>query len=340
MIISSPATMTPSAPWEHTLDPIITGPGAKPYRRYLMLFLSLTVVAYIAAFHLVRSEGYNHWRESQWGPMLEFTYAPGPRSADVVIFGDSSAFIGIDPRLIQRELPVSALLLPNTIGSLPITQDLPLQRYLQTHRPPRLLIFYFSPWNLDYNHAGKVRFFEGEEMILRHGTAREIAGFIVRYPAQFLFFPFRFYNTYGAGILKSFLPNHHPSTLSVDSALGHLDDRDPFPQLAPACKVPDRLMSSKSMASVAELAKRYSDKIPVMVYMAPIPGCSNAATALQRSFAELGAAPPAVLPATDFVGDPYYAHIEPFAVPTATHLLAEAIRSRLSGQTLVSSNKQ
>lgn len=323
--------MTPSAPWEHTLDPFITSRGPAPYRHYLFWFFSLTAIAYVAAFFLIRSQAYDNWRESQWGPMLEFTFAPGPRSADVVIFGDSSAFIGIDPRLIQKELPVSALLLPNTIGSLPITRDIPLQRYLKTHRRPRLVVFYFSPWNLDYNHASKVQLFEGEEMMFRHGTAGEIASFIVHYPAQFLFFPFRFYNTYGEGILKSLIPHHRKPALSVDAALGHLDDHDPFPQLAPACQIPSKLMNSKSMDSVAELAHHYSNELQMMVYMAPIPGCSNAASALQRPFSALDAAPPAVLPATDFVGDPYYAHIEPAEVPTATHLLTEAIRARLSG---------
>ena len=322
--------MTPSAPWEHTLDPAITSRGPAPFRRYLFWFLFLSAIAYVAAFFLIRSEAYSNWRDSQWGPMLEFSYAPGPRSADVVIFGDSSAFIGIDPRIIQQQLPVTALLLPNTIGSLPITQDIPLRRYLQTHRAPKLLVLYFSPWNLDFHHAGNVRFFEGEEMMLRHGTGPEIAWFIMHYPAQILFFPFRFYNTYGAGIFKSLLPHHRHTATSVDAALGHLDDRDHFAQLAPTCRIPGRLMSDPSEASVAALAGQYSKNLPVLVYIAPIPGCTNVATALQRSFSAVGAAPPAVLPATEFVGDPYYAHMEPFAVPAATHLLAEAIRSRLA----------
>ncbi len=322
--------MTPSAPWEHTLYPEITSRGTAPFRQYLSWFFFLAVVAYVTAFFLVRSKAYSNWRDSQWGPMLEFSYAPGPRSADVVIFGDSSAFIGVDPRLIDQELPVTALLLPNTIGSLPITRDIPLRRYLETHKTPKLLVLYFSPWNLDYNHAGSVRLFEGEEMMFRHGTGAEIAGFIMHYPAQFLFFPFRFYNTYGAGILKSLLPHHQHTAASVDAALGHLDDTDAFAQLAPACKIPSKLMSDESEASVAALARQYSPELPVLVYMAPIPGCTNASTALGRSFSAVGAAPPAVLPATEFVGDPYYAHMEPFAVPAATHLLVEAIRSRLA----------
>ncbi len=327
--MSTPATMTPSAPWEHTLDPALTMRGPHPFRRYLFSFFLLATVAYVAAFFLIRSNAYSKWRDSQWGPMLEYSYNPGPRSADVVIFGDSSAFIGIDPRLIEQQLPVSALLLPNTIGSLPITGDMPLKRYLASHKPPKLLILYFSPWNLNYHHAANVRLFEGEEMIFRHGTGREIAGFILHYPAQFLFFPFRFYNTYGAGMVRSLLPHFQQRRASVDAALGHLEDRDPFPQMAPGCTIPSRLTDDHSETAVAELANTYRKRVAVLVYMAPIPGCSNATTALQRSFQEVGATPPVVLPATDFVGDPYYGHVEPAAVPVATQLITKAIQSRL-----------
>lgn len=321
--------MQSGAPWEHTLDPAIVSRGPMPFRRYLFWFLSFLAIAYVAAFPLVRSKAYTEWGTNQWGPMLEFTYAPGERSADVLIFGDSSAFIGINPSLLEQELGVKALLLPNTIGSLPITADIPLQRYLATHTPPRLLVFYFSPWNLDYTHAKKVRFFEGEEMMLRHGSAGEIAGFVGHHPAEALFFPFRFYNTYGLGMLKAAIRHPHTST-SVQASLGHMDDRDPVPRLASTCTVPTKLFADQSSASLEELAQKYAQKLPELVYMAPVPGCTNVSAALDRSFSAVHAAPPAVLPAPDFVGDIYYAHIEPDFVPVASHLLAEAVKARLS----------
>ncbi len=321
--------MKPGAPWEHTLDPAIVSRGAAPFRKYLFWFLIFLVLGYIAAFPLVRSKAYSQWTDKLWGPMLDFAFASGNRSADVLIFGDSSAFIGIDPRILEKQLGVKALLLPNTIGSLPIIGDLPLRRYLATHQPPRLLVFYFSPWNLDYDHAKKVRFFEGEEMMLRHGTPSEIAGFVLHHPTEALFFPFRFYNAYGSGIVRSIFRHPRPS-LSIQASLGHMDDRDPFSPLADTCTLPNKLFADEADTSVQELARKYKSQIPEMVYLAPIPGCSNVHAALRRSFSGLGAAPPAVLPPSDFLGDPYYAHIEPEAVPEVSRLLAEAVKQRLT----------
>lgn len=327
--------MKSGAPWEHTLDTAVVSRGPAPFRRYLFWFFSFMVVAYLASFPLIRSNAYTRWRGSQWGPMLEYTFTPGKRSVDVLIFGDSSAFIGIDPRIVQAQLGLKVVLLPSTIGSLPIIGDIPLRRYLATHAKPRLLVFYFSPWNLDYNHATRVRFFEGEEMMLRHGTAHEIAGLVLRHPAEFLYFPFRFYNAYGWGILRSIF-RHSPPAVSVETALGHMDDNDPVPALANTCKFPTRLLEDKSEASLEELAGAWSGKVPVLVYIAPIPGCRNVDAALKRSFSGLGAASPNVFPPGDFVGDPYYAHLRPDAVPVASHLLAAAVQRQLASSAMKS----
>lgn len=320
--------MKAGAPWEHTLDADILSRGPAPYKRYLFWLLIFMVLGYLAAFPVVRSNGYSQWRASRWGAMLDFAFSPGNQNADIVIFGDSSAFIGIDPRILEQQLGMKALLLPNTIGSLPIVSDLPLRRYLATHARPRLLIFYFSPWNLDYNHAKKVRFFEGEEMILRHGNREEIRKFAWQHPTEALFFPFRFYNAYGKAIVYSIFRHPAPAP-DLTASRGHMDDKDPFPKIAEPCTLPGKLFQDTSESSVQELADKYKAQVPELVYMAPVPRCSNVEAALHQSFSGLHAAPPVVLPPSDFVGDLYYAHIKPASVPVASRLLLEAVKQRL-----------
>ncbi len=298
-----------------------------PYVRFLCLTLLFVVLGFVAAFPLVRSSLYPKWRDRQWGPMLDFAFRPGGEDADIVIFGDSSAFIGIDPRILNAQLGLKTILLPNTIGSLPITGEIPLDRYLQHHARPRLLVLYFSPWNLDYTRAKEVFLFEGEEMIFRNGTWEECAAFAVRHPFETMVFPFRLYNTYAAGIFRTL---RHPSSPAptLAGASGHMDDTDPFPKLQASCKIPEAFLKQRGVSSIEALAAKYSGTVPVMLYLAPVPGCHGATAVTHWSF-PLHAAAPEVLAPGEVVGDRWFAHVKPAFVPVSSHLLAQAIGQRL-----------
>lgn len=300
------------------------------WRRFLLWFLLLPALLYFAAFAIVRSHSYEHWSRSQWGPMLDFAFETGPQNADVLIFGDSSAFIGVDPRLVQAELGVKTLVLPNTVGSLPVTGDLALERYLETNAPPKLLVLYFSAWNLDYAKAEDVRLFEGEEMLFRHAGLREIAAFTRRRPLETLAFPLRLYSTFGPRMIQAMMAKQDRER-STALALGHVDDPDPFPPLPASCTLPAKLLNAGgSAASVEALARKYSSAgTRVMIYLAPVPHCGNSGAILSRSYSVVGAEPPAELPARGFLADPNFAHIEPAFVPQSTRLLTDAVGRRL-----------
>ena len=300
-----------------------------PFVRYLFWFLFPPFLLYCGAFALVRSRSFEHWNRSQWGPMLDYAFETGPQNADVLIFGDSSAFIGVDPRIVNAQLGLKTLVLPNTIGSLPVTGDLALRRYLAANAPPKLLVLYFSPWNLDYLHARNVLLFEGEEMLLRHGTWREIAAFTRGHPLEILVFPLRLYTTFGPRMIRALLERQDRERATAD-ALGHVDDADPFPPLSDSCSIPTQNLRAGSEASVEALARRYTTSTTqVWVYLAPIPGCRNASQLLTRSFAPLDTAPVSELPPGDFLGDPNFAHIRPPFVPASSNLFAEALGKRL-----------
>ena len=261
--------------------------------------------------------------------MLDYAYDTHPQNADVVIFGDSSAFIGIDPKILNAKFGIRSLVLPDTIGSIPVTGDAPLRSYLAHNRPPRLIVLYFSAWNLDFAHIPKFRLFEGEEMLLRHGSPREIAQFTLHHPTEMLQFPFRLYSTFGPKMIQAALHGVNREQETAD-ALGHADYNEARPPLTSSCTIPPEYLSQTGTASVAELQRRYNTpETRVMVYLAPIPDCRNSAAAENRSYAAVDSAPPKVLPARFFVGDVYYAHILPGSVPAASDLFAEALARRL-----------
>lgn len=307
-------------------------PPRKRFLRYLLLLLLIPAIFYPFPFLIATSASYEHWSTSQWGPMLEYAYSTQPQNADVVIFGDSTAFIGIDPRILNEKLGVRSLVLPDTVGSIPVTGDLPLRTYLAHNRPPHLLVLYFSAWNLDFAHIAKFRLFEGEEMLLRHGSRHEIVDFTLHHPTELLVFPFRLYSTFGPKMITAAL-HHVNREQSTVQALGHADFTAAFPLLEPSCVIPADYLTDTGSASVQALVRRYTTpETRVMVYIAPVPDCTNSAAVTRRVFPALHAASPQALPAPDFAGDAYYAHVLPPFVRASTLQLANALERDLSGR--------
>lgn len=304
--------------------------GRAVYLRYLLWAIPLPLLVWASAFFLVCSKGFERWDPTQWGATLEFPFAANAPNADVVIFGDSSAFLGIDPRILNARLGIRSVVLPGTVGSLPVIGDLPLRSYLAHHPRPALLVLYLSPWNLDFDHMAPARLFEGQEMLFRHGTAGEILRYNLRHPMEFIVFPLRLYSTFGSRMIKAML---HGKSREVDTAarLGHAPYTERFGPLDNLCELPSGYLKSAGMQTVEAMRARYAAQgIPVMVYMAPVPRCANASAFLQRSYGALNAEAPALLPPTLFADDTFYAHIRPAEVMISTDDFAAALKRRLA----------
>ncbi len=303
---------------------------ARPrYWRYFLWASILPLIAWMAAFPLVTSSSYEQWGQTQWGPVLEFPYEAGTPNADVVVWGDSSAFIGIDPRIINAQLGIHSVVLPSTVGSLPVIGDAPLRSYLSRHRQPKLIVLYFSPWNLDFTHTAPGRLFEGEEMMVRHETWPEILRFDLRHPLELISFPIKLYSTFGSKLVMAVL---HRKSRAEDTgaALGHAPYLEPFGPLTDLCRIPSEYLKMTSSRSVEDLRERYQTPgTQVMVYLAPIPNCVNSGTVHDHSFQALGAASPQLLPPIYFAADSYYAHIRPDSVAANSRLFAGILRARL-----------
>ena len=250
----------------------------------------------------------------------------------MVIFGDSSALFAVDPVQMSRQLGLKVINLPNTIGGLPVVGDMALRRYLASSRPPRLIVFYFSAWDLDYRSAKGTRLFEGEEMLVRHGSWRQILQFAIRHPHEAFSFPFRVYSGLGpSGLINLFRPNS--AVLEVNGHYGHVANRLPYPPLASNCDIPEAHIHDSRTASVGDLIRKYSTgQTRALLYLAPVPGCRNVDALLARIRAQSGLPHPAVYPPRDFTDDSYYAHLRPSVVPATTELVTLFVRSYLASE--------
>ncbi len=327
---------TPSLP-PAMFEEFLTGPPAHPQirqqeRQYIRFFLwlfSFPAIFYLSAIPLVRMPSYERWGLSHWGPMLDFPWHSQGLNADVVVFGDSSAFLGVDPRLVDSQLHIRSVVLPNTVGSLPVNGDQALEYYLAHNTKPCLIVLYFTAWDLDYAASKDTRFYEGEEMLLRHDTIAQIAHFAIAHPLELPAFPLRNYSTVGPPILKTLLRGDDREARTA-AALGHVDYTEDYPPISPDCQLPARFLNADKTASVQALAQKYrAHGYEVAVYLAPIPACTNAAHFASQTFNGLAVAPPATLPPPSFKQDGFYAHMTPESVAASSRLFANAIASRI-----------
>jgi hypothetical protein len=298
-------------------------PKGLPFRFYLIWLVTPTLVLYFLGFLIVRVHGYERWGGSSWGPSLDYAFQTSGENADVVIFGDSSALLAVDPLEMSRRMNLKVINLPNTIGSLPVIGDMALKQYLRTNRPPRLIIFYFCPWDLDYARMTGTRIFEGEEMLARHGSWKEIAVFSLHHPGELLNFPFRVFSSWSPASTLAWLRTSKKSP-EVVAFRGHVTNTLPFPALNKDCSLPAADLAIERSASVRQLMGRYTTPVTgTLLYFAPVPNCAHVDRLLSAVKTYFQSPPPAVFPPTDFTADSYFAHLEPQAVAPATRLLGD-----------------
>jgi hypothetical protein len=304
----------------------------RAFARYLR-WLTLPVLAfYLLPFLLLRIPGFENWGGSTFGPALNFGFQSAGQNADIVIFGDSSASIGIDASQMTRELGLKTILLPNTGASLPVTNDLALHNYLQHNKPPRLIVFYFAAWDLDYAHGPIDGMYEGEEMLVANATPGQLVAFTRQHPIEILLFPFRFYGANPTAVAIAALKHQHRAAIVAD-ALGHFD---PMPNrssmAAGPCIIANNFLKKTSDDTARRLIQTYaSSRTKVLFYLAPIPTCTNAGYYIHRTYDTISAAPPLQMAPTQFKADGSYTHVVPAAVPQATEYLTNAVRMNLRG---------
>ena len=311
------------------------GQGKAPFRvyHYVLYLLVLSTFAgflYVFPFLILRLPGFNRWSNSPQGKKLEYGFTT-QIDADVVIFGDSSAMYGVNPRLIGSTLDLKVVNLPNTIGSITVSGDLELQHYLRSHPTPKLIVIYLAPWNLDYIHKEKTgNLYEGEEMLVRHGSFQDISRFAQGHVLDFLQFPFRFYavNSFSKTALSVF---HSEQPSEIERNFGHMD-MVTYGKLGTTCQLPANFnRTTSTMDSLQYLTDRYRQSADrIMLFIAPIPFCNGIQDLDPKSLAGLHVAPPKRMPPESFHADGYYIHPVPSAVPEVTQGLTEAIRTELA----------
>lgn len=303
------------------------------FRRYLFMLFAAPVLLGLLPFLLTRLPGYDQWTPDEDFPALEFSFKTAGQNAGIVIYGDSSAKHGLDPNQISAELGVKAIDLPASLSVLLVDDDLPLRRYLMANNPPRLIVLYFSAWNFDYGHFDPDLFpmYDGMEILMRHGTASEIASFAAAHPLYAIQFPLMFYRLGLDPRLLSRDRNLRREKIErLSASMGHEDSPGSL-HIDSGCVIPASLIDRIGSDWVRKMSAKYrTPKTRVLLFAAPIPNCTNAQAVIDRASRVLPTAPPSIMPASLFVGDSTYTHLFAPGVKQATQSLIDAARPLLA----------
>jgi hypothetical protein len=286
-------------------------------RRYLICMLLVLVLGYLLPIPIARMPIFNRINSSYYGHILDYGFDLENQNADIVVFGDSTALYGVDTVQLSKDLGVKVINIPSIMATLSVVGERNLQRYMAHNRPPRLIVFYFAPWDLNYKADNKL-FFEGEEQFVRHESVDQIAKLVRERPADMLAFPFRFY----------VMDRNKFHQMPV------LEGHSPYPKVIPLpanCEIPEKYASRKNDETALELEREFTSPVTqTMIYMAPLPNCRNAERVREEHFPGVDADPPAILPAQNFANDTFYTHPLAASSSKTTELLATELRRKLA----------
>lgn len=112
---------------------------------YLWTVLCLPLLVLFLAFPLARTNWFLH--HNGYPPLRSVGYGDRLKQAncDVVIFGDSTALVGLEPSVVERATGLTACNIAEGMPLLIVNGFTPLDHYLRQNRPPRYLVFMFLP---------------------------------------------------------------------------------------------------------------------------------------------------------------------------------------------------
>jgi hypothetical protein len=124
----------------------ITDPSSQwHYDRYLALVLLLPLLAFLLTFPLAASQGFLRIsRRSLWHATGYRFILPPRQNCDVVIAGDSSGMIGVDPHVLEAATGWKTCNIALPYDNTALAGTRVLDWYLAHNQPPRFIVFHLS----------------------------------------------------------------------------------------------------------------------------------------------------------------------------------------------------
>jgi hypothetical protein len=141
-----------------------------------------------AAFFVIPSRWFEMRSQSTYLASIGYGDTLHNQACDIVIYGDSTAMIGIDPAIIQQRTGLSACNISEYAGITLINHMLVVDDFLAHNPRPRFIVFLFAPdsLNLPRSWNKRVSTFEGISYLIERQPPAKTAVLLASHPLETL----------------------------------------------------------------------------------------------------------------------------------------------------------
>lgn len=154
---------------------------------FLVIAGAVPFAIVLLAIPLTLSSIFQKYCDSFWLTAGADLLTTANRPCDIVLFGDSSVMVGMDPRIISARTHLTTCNIGSTLTIMDLVGLRPLDAYLKRNPRPRYLLFEFSARNL---HAFPVRHpdvaADAYLPLLRYGYANDAIREMFNKPDSFI----------------------------------------------------------------------------------------------------------------------------------------------------------
>lgn len=278
-------------------------------RRWLLMVFSVLLVALLVglaammwAVRIVRSEEFLALFPDPFVVTLDAAYRPFEPACEVVVFGDSTAVTGVDPRVIETATGMRTC---NVAVPAPVVSALgtkTVDAFLATHPKPKVLVVQINPDNLwaHPDNWDSITGFYPESILLRHHPGSETDWALILHPVHtFVFLE--------SVLQAKYFPSREKlATFATDNAASLAVYRDSRGLLTlhsepeVACKNRTPAPYAKSTPDGAWVkavrAKYEAQGIRTLIRSSDIPACDPTAEVFTAAYAKMVDAPQRTLP--------------------------------------------
>ena len=251
--------------------------GARKLAFGALIIGGIPTALLLLSFVFVRSPYFMKNCDYNWISSQSQLYAARNVSCDILIFGDSSAMVGIDPRIVAEKTHMTACNISTTTSAMTVlgTQSLDYFLARNPHRP-RYLVFQYMQRSMysDFSDTyGNSSTFALEALVpmLRYGYANMALHKMLASPDSFIALMYYVYMKGGLNLVKHFASGY---TSNPEAGAGSYTVRHERPLLGcPELHVAP--IEPRNVAWLQDLRRHYSSSAQnVIINTAPTADCN------------------------------------------------------------------
>jgi len=265
---------------------------------YLAPFVLVPLLIFAGALLIVPTRWFAMRSHSPYIPTVGYGSRLHNVNCPITIYGDSTAMVGVNPRLIQERTGLATCNISELIGMTMVFDTMVLDQFLANNPRPRMIVFLYAPENMDpQSQRNNPEMSKFEAIRYRFQQPNQLLGLmhVMRHPDDFFSWAERGARmSFSAIFAKPFPPSVRDARFKT---LGQfkLGDSDLL-----SCSYPSRPVAPNA-SWIQSLRSRYNrDGTTVLVDVMPIPNCDPDIAYFRHALSGLIDNQLETLPVTDY----------------------------------------